>query len=40
VNAVDPDLGKFFARGGKLLLVDGWNDTAVPPKVAINYYNA
>jgi len=40
VNAVDPDLGKFFARGGKLLLVDGWADTAVPPKVAINYYNA
>ncbi len=40
VNAVDPDLKKFFARGGKLLLVDGWADTAVPPKVAINYYNA
>ncbi len=39
VNAVDPDLRKFFARGGKLLLVDGWSDTAVPPKVAINYYN-
>ncbi len=40
VNAVDPDLRKFFARGGKLLLVDGWADTAVPPKVAINYYTA
>ena len=40
VNAVDPDLTKFFARGGKLLLVEGWNDTAVPPKVAINYYKA
>jgi len=40
VNAVDPDLGKFFARGGKLLFVDGWADTAVPPKVAIDYYNA
>jgi feruloyl esterase len=40
VNAVDPDLGRFFARGRKLLLVDGWSDTAVPPKVAINYYNA
>jgi feruloyl esterase len=38
VNAVDPDLKRFFARGGKLLLVDGWADTAVPPKVAINYY--
>jgi feruloyl esterase len=40
VNAVDPDLTAFFARGGKLLLVDGWNDASVPPKVAINYYNA
>lgn len=40
VNAVDPDLSKFFARGGKLLLVDGWADSSVPPKVAINYYKA
>jgi feruloyl esterase len=39
-NAVNPDLSKFFARGGKLLLVDGWSDTSVPPKVAINYYKA
>jgi hypothetical protein len=39
VNAVDPDLRRFFARGGKLLLIGGWNDTAVPPKVAVNYYN-
>jgi feruloyl esterase len=38
VNAVDPDLRKFFARGGKLLLVGGWNDASVPPKVAITYY--
>ena len=38
VNAVDPDLRTFFAQGGKLLLVDGWSDTAVPPKVATNYY--
>jgi feruloyl esterase len=40
VNAIDPDLTKFFGRGGKLLLVDGWADTAVPPKVAINYYKS
>jgi feruloyl esterase len=40
VNAVNPDLRKYFARGGKLLLVEGWNDTGVPPKVAINYYKA
>jgi feruloyl esterase len=39
VNAVDPDLRRFFARGGRLLLIGGWNDAAAPPKVAINYYN-
>ena len=40
VNAVDPDLRRYLAaRGGKLLLIGGWNDTAVPPKVAVNYYN-
>jgi feruloyl esterase len=38
VNAVDPDLRNFFARGGKLLLVGGWNDASVPPKVAVDYY--
>ena len=34
VNAVDPDLRKYFARGGKLLLIGGWNDNGVPPDVA------
>jgi feruloyl esterase len=38
VNAVDPDLRKYFARGGKLLLIGGWNDSGVPPAVAVNYY--
>jgi len=38
VNAVDPDLRKYFARGGKLLLIGGWNDSSVPPDVAVNYY--
>ncbi len=40
VNAVNPDLNAFFDRGGKLLLIDGWNDNQVPPKVAVNYYKA
>lgn len=40
VNAVNPDLNAFFARGGKLLLIDGWMDNQVPCKVAINYYHA
>ena len=40
VDAVNPDLNAFFDRGGKLLLIDGWNDNQVPPKVAVNYYKA
>jgi feruloyl esterase len=40
VNAVDPDLRKYFSRGGKLLLIGGWNDASVPPNVAVNYYKA
>ena len=40
VNSVNPDLGAFFAHGGKLLLVDGWADNQVPCKVAVNYYHA
>jgi feruloyl esterase len=40
VNAVDPNLSKYFARGGKLLLIGGWGDASVPPDVAVNYYNA
>jgi feruloyl esterase len=40
VNAVDPDLRKFKARGGKLLLYHGWNDTAISPGNAIDYYTS
>lgn len=40
VDAVDPNLKAFFDRGGKLLLIDGWNDNQVPPKVAVNYYKS
>jgi feruloyl esterase len=38
VDATDPDLRKFMARGGKLLLFNGWNDTSIPPGVAVDYY--
>ncbi len=38
VNAVNPDLSRYFARGGKLLLIGGWADAAVPPAVAVDYY--
>ncbi len=33
------DLSGFKARGGKLLLYHGWNDTAISPGNTIDYYN-
>jgi feruloyl esterase len=40
VNAINPDLRAFKARGGKLLLYHGWNDTAISPGNAIDYYSS
>jgi feruloyl esterase len=40
VNAVNPDLRAFEARGGKLLMYHGWNDTAISPGNAIDYYTS
>ena len=39
VNAINPDLKAFKARGGKLLLYHGWNDTAISAGNTINYYS-
>lgn len=38
LNAVDPNLAPFRARGGKLLMYFGWADTALPPLMGIDYY--
>ena len=38
VNAVNPDLSAFKARGGKLLMYHGWNDTAISAGNSIDYY--
>ena len=38
LNAVDADLTKFVARGGKLLIYHGWSDPGIPPQNAVNYY--
>jgi feruloyl esterase len=38
LNATDPDLSAFRARGGKLLLYHGWNDTLIPPGNTVNYF--
>jgi feruloyl esterase len=40
VDAVDPDLSKFKARGGKLLLYAGWGDTGITPENTVLYYES
>jgi tannase/feruloyl esterase len=40
LNATDPNLAAFKARGGKLILFHGWNDAAISALNTINYYNA
>ena len=40
VEANDPDLTKFKARGGKLLLYHGWADPGPAPENTIRYYEA
>lgn len=40
LNAIDPDLKVFKARGGKLILYHGWNDTLIAPENSINYYQS
>ena len=40
VNAVNPDLSAFKKRGGKLIMYHGWNDTAISPGNAVDYYTS
>jgi feruloyl esterase len=44
IDAVNPDLSAFRARGGKLLIYHGWNDGgsggAISPQNSINYYSS
>jgi Tannase and feruloyl esterase len=39
-NATDPDLKKFQASGGKLLMTYGWADQILQPLMGVNYYEA
>jgi len=39
IEANDPNLAEFKARGGKLLLYHGWADPGPAPQNTINYYN-
>jgi feruloyl esterase len=40
LNAIDPDLGRFRARGGKLLQYHGFSDPEVPPMTSIEYFES
>jgi feruloyl esterase len=40
LNSTDPDLRRFHARGGKLILYHGWSDAAIPAQNAIDYYQS
>ncbi|MGH6831256.1 MAG: tannase/feruloyl esterase family alpha/beta hydrolase, partial [Methylocella sp.] len=40
LNATDPNLKAFKARGGKLILYHGWNDAALPPVNTIDYFQS
>ena len=39
VDATSPDLKRFAAHGGKLIMYHGWNDPAISPLNSIAYYN-
>ena len=40
LDAIDPDLSAFKARGGKLLHYHGWTDSAISPRWSIDYQRA
>ncbi|MBV8515306.1 MAG: tannase/feruloyl esterase family alpha/beta hydrolase, partial [Acidobacteria bacterium] len=40
LNATDPNLSAFKARGGKLILYHGWNDPAISAINTVNYYQS
>jgi feruloyl esterase len=39
IEALDPDLSEFKARGGKILFYHGWNDPGPSPLNTIAYYD-
>jgi feruloyl esterase len=40
INALDPDLTRFFAHGGKLIQYHGWSDPQITPLSSVEYYKS
>jgi feruloyl esterase len=40
INAMDPNLEPFFARGGKLIQYHGWADQQIPAGSSVAYYQS
>ncbi|HEX4137434.1 MAG TPA: tannase/feruloyl esterase family alpha/beta hydrolase [Bryobacteraceae bacterium] len=40
MDALDPDIKAFLARGGKIIQYHGWADPQISPRSSVEYYNS